>query len=236
MTRETMTRENVTARRDVVSRCTRRALLAVIASSACVGAAANSAHALELIFDPVDFNFELVDQAYGDRVTMTPQLGFEYGIAHGFTPNVEVAYGPQGAQPKLYTTGYGDLVNVLFDDLDGFGHLEVTLAADETWEVVLHGFDMAAYSAVGPINAVRVRDGAGTALHVETDVLISASTHTTFAFDPPLRARVVIIEIDSSNLGTRSDDIGIDDIVFGQEMAPVPVERTSWSGVKSRYH
>lgn len=213
----------------------RLAVLATFVASAILAASAVPARALVLIFDPVPIIFDPVDQAYGDRVTMTPQGGDEYGTAHGFTPNVEVAYGPDGAQPKLYTTGYGELVNVLFEDLDGFGHLEITLSADPTWEVVLHGFDLAAFSAVAPIEAVRIRDGASNELFAQSGVPISSSTRTTFGFDPPLRAPVVIVELDTSNLGSRSDDVGIDNIAFGQEVAPVPIQWLSWGGVKHRY-
>jgi hypothetical protein len=194
------------------------------------------ARALVLTFDPVTSNFERIDPGYGDRVTATPQNGFSYGTDGGFTPNVVVEYGvlPE-ALPSLWKTGYGDLTNILFEDQDGYGHLEVTLTADVHWNVVLWGFDMAAYSAVAPINGVTVRDGQGNVLFSAPGAQIPSSGHGVFAFDPPLEAPVLIIAVDSHNLGTFSDNIGIDNISFGQISAPMPVRSTTWGKVKALY-
>ncbi|MDH4038701.1 MAG: hypothetical protein OEX18_14000 [Candidatus Krumholzibacteria bacterium] len=194
------------------------------------------ARATVLTFDPVALNFEAVSQDYGDRVTTTPENGFEYGTAGGFTPNIVVDYGvlPE-ALPALWTAGYGDLVNVLFENQDGYGHLEITLTADALWNVVLDGFDMAAYSSVGTINSVSVRDGAGTELFSQTDVQITNTGHDTFSFAPALQGQVLIIAIDTQNLGSRSDDIAIDNITFGQIASPNPVESKTWGGVKALF-
>ena len=90
--------------------------------------------------DPPITNFERVDQAYGDRVTSTTMPGnFLYGEAgEGFTPNVVVDYGPTGSLPSLWTTGYADLVNALFEDQDGFGVLEVSFTADPGFNVNIY--------------------------------------------------------------------------------------------------
>jgi hypothetical protein len=198
--------------------------------------APTAAHALVLTFDPVNLNFERIDQSYGDRVTMTPQDGFFYGTDGGFTPHIEVDYGvlPE-ALPSLWMTGYGDLINILYEDQDGYGQLEVTLTADPLWNVLLHGFDMAAYSAVGPINSVSVRDGLGNVLFMESDVQIVATGHDAFVFDPPLQGQTLVIAVDSGNLGTTSDNIGIDNIEFSQLSVPLPVQATTWGGVKALY-
>ena len=94
---------------------------------------------------------------------------------------------------------------------------------------------MAAWSAVGFINSVEVRNGDGDVLFSEASVDIPAIGHRTFVFDPPLAGQAIIISFDSSNLGSRSDDVCIDNIQFGQIQAPVPTESGTWGGVKNRY-
>lgn len=198
--------------------------------------APGAARATVLTFDPVNMNFEHVDQAYGDRVTQTPQDGFEYGTGGGFTPNIVVDYGLlPDAIPALWTAGYGDLTNVLFEDQDGNGYLEITLTADAQWAVQLAGFDMAAYSARPAINSISVRDGSGGVLFNVDDVTVTATGHDTYVFSPPLEARTIVIAIDTHNLGTFSDDVAIDNIAFSQVSAPLPVETRTWGGVKALY-
>jgi len=93
-------------------------------------------------------DFQDIDQNYGDNVTESPDsLGHAYDIASDSTPNVSVTYGPN--QHRLWTTGYGDLENVVFNDLDGDTSLQIELAADAGFEVGLFGFDVASFIAAG---------------------------------------------------------------------------------------
>ncbi|MGH9718628.1 MAG: hypothetical protein ACRD8O_00315, partial [Bryobacteraceae bacterium] len=63
-----------------------------------------------------------INQEYGDRVTGTPDVNgtttFHYLFgAEGFTPNVEIGYGPTAiftGGPTLWRYDYGDLQRVLF--------------------------------------------------------------------------------------------------------------------------
>lgn len=206
--------------------------LAVLAVAVLFGA--RSAQAVVLIFEPIAANYDPVDPGYGDRVSATSQDGFVYGPDGGFTPNVEVAYGVLPyATPALYRNGYGDLKDVLFDQSPAFGHLEVQLTADPGWNVRLFGFDMAAWSEVGPINSVQVYTNTGALLFDERDVAISAVDRTVFAFDPPLEANMIAISIDSGNLNHASDYVAVDNIKFGQIETVVPTETVSWSRLKS---
>jgi len=211
-----------------------RAIVAAVLAAIALAPGA-PARATVLTFDPVAMNFERVNQDYGDRVTMSPQDGLSYGTGGGFTPNVLVDYGilPE-AIPSYWTVGYGDLTNVLFEDQDGYGYLEVTLTADSGWDVFLYGFDMAAYANVSPVNSVSVRDGVGNVLFSEGNVAIPASGHLSFAFAPVLQAHVLIVAIDAHNLGSLSDDIAIDNIAFGQTNA-LPVKMSTWGRVKALY-
>ncbi|MEZ5323569.1 MAG: Ig-like domain-containing protein [Verrucomicrobiales bacterium] len=176
----------------------------------------------ELVFD-IDgiSNFSNMDQNYGDRVVAATMGGFHYGGSGSFTPNIEVSYGPDGADPAFWASGYGDLQNILFEDLDRFGQLEITMTADDGFLVQLRSWDMAAYSsnfASDPaIDRVSIRDGNGTILWDEADVTISKSTRTAFDFsETPFEARTLILRFESANLLNSSDDIAIDNIVFGQ--------------------
>lgn len=197
---------------------------------------ASPACALVLIFEPIASNYQPIDQAYGDRATSTSHGGFVYGAEGGFTPNVEVAYGvlPYAA-PTLVKNGFGDMKDVLFDDTNSFGHLEVTLTADEGWSVELSRFEMAAWADVDPINAVQVYTETGDMLLNQQDVEVSHLTRTVFSFDPPLVSRTLTVAIDSGNVGYFSDYIAIDNIRFSQVESTVPVETVSWGMLKARH-
>lgn len=215
---------------------TTRSARAALTLWAGVALISSPAHALVLIFEPVVENYEPLDQSYGDRVISTSQDGFVYGVEGGFTPNVEADYGVLPyATPSLFRVGFGDLRDVLFDSASDFGHLEVALTADEGWNVTLSRFEMAAWRATNPINAVQVYTQAGDVLFDARDVQIAHDTHTIFSFDPPLIARKLVIAIDASNLGGLSDNIAIDNVVFGQVEATLPVEIVSWGALKTSY-
>jgi hypothetical protein len=183
--------------------------------------------------DPPIFNSEPVNQAYGDAVTSTTMPGnLQYGEnGEGFTPNVVVDYGPlspTNANPDLWSTGYGDLTNVLFKDTDGFAYLQVTFTADPGYRVRLHSWDMAAFGAVfssdPTINSVRVLDSNGNELLALSNVSISETTHTSFDYSAsPFVDDVLVLEFNAGNLGGLSDDIAFDNIVFSQVPEPAAV-------------
>lgn len=190
----------------------------------------------ELIFEPTTQAGVPVDAAYGDRVSATAQDGFLYGAGGGFTPNVTVDYGPWDLSDlRRWTTGYGDLEGVLYDEQDGRGYLEVRFAADAGWRTRLEGFDMAAWRVGGSIRFVRVWNGAGDILFEQTDVDVPTTGHLHFAFDPPLEGRWLTIAFDAGNLGTYSDNIGIDNVRFGQGESPTAVEPESWGRTKAGF-
>ncbi len=203
---------------------------------ALVAAGAPAARATELIFEPTVQSGVPVDPAYGDRVVASDQGGFLYGAGGGFTPNVTVDYGPWDLfDIRLWQTGYGDLEGVLYDEQDGRGYLEIDLAADPGWRVSVEGFDMAAWRVGGVIRWVRVWDGAGQVLFEQADVDVPTTGHVHFAFDPPLEGRWVTIAFDAGNLGTFSDNIGIDNIRLGQVAGPTAVEPESWARTKASF-
>lgn len=191
---------------------------------------ASVASATILTFDqkvPVS-NSELVEQAYGDNVTaLTDGNDNSYGVgAEGFTPDVTVTYqGFNGSSPsiELWNTGYGDLTNVLYDEFDFVGRLEIRFEASPGFFVQLYDWDMATYSGSDDtIDFVRVLDGNDNVLANFPDQVISSSTRTSFDFaSDPLTAPVIRLQFDAGNLGGSSDNIGVDNIRFGQ-VVPEP--------------
>lgn len=203
--------------------------MSVVASYFLASAAPSRATVLTFDVDPPVGDHENINQAYGDAVTMTTMPGnLQYGEdGEGFTPNVDVAYGPAGADPALWTSGYGDLSNILFKDADGFDYLQVTFTADAGYLVELHSWDMSAYggafSADPTIDSVRVLDSDNNELLSLSDVTISETIHTSFDYSgDPFVDDVLILEFNSGNLGGLSDDIAFDNIVFAQRVIPEP--------------
>ncbi|MHA7814621.1 MAG: GC-type dockerin domain-anchored protein [Phycisphaerales bacterium] len=204
---------------------------ALIACSALACAAGANASVLTFAIDGLN-NFALMPQEYGDRVTALDNGIYHYDeMGEGFTPNVVTSYTESiGQSPSYWGTGYGDLVDVYFEDADGNGNGEIVLTADYGYEVVLYSFDMAAYSSAFPndptIDAVRVMGCASAPLFEELDAVISETTRSTYDFSgAPLQAREIRIQFDSGNLGNLSDDIAFDNIRFGQ-VAVDPVDIT----------
>jgi hypothetical protein len=189
--------------------------------------------------------------SYGNRVTSTSStesnggVTFDYGYgvgAEGFTPNVTVQYGPfslLSGGPELWRYDYGDLERVLYQGSRGgvgtnYNRLEIVLTADEGYEVLLFGFDLAGwFQADYTIQAVVVYDGIPFPFLTPTnDIFKSApflvsgtdgltADHSTIDFGATgLQARRIWLTIDASNLGDASEFIGIDNIRFGQVSSP----------------
>ena len=176
-----------------------------------------------------------VPQDYGDRVTGSPMdvLGgqFTYGNeGEGFTPNIVVDYF-SGGNVALWTVQYGDLNNVMFSTANS-NHMNVQLTADTGFDVLLYGFDLAGWpNADYTIDAVSVFSG-GTTLFSQNNVVIEGDftgpQHTSFDFASPLSGSQLLIEIDFNNItGGIQDNIGIDNIRFGQNPPPVIPEPIS---------
>ena len=169
-------------------------------------------------------------------VVAVPGGSFTYGDGgEGLTPDVAVEIfsadaTPGDARVKLWQTGYGDLVNLVFGEGPGIGgsaQLSVRLVASPGFLVDLYGFELAGWpEADYTIAGVEVLAGV-TSLFSVTDLLVegnaSGPRRTTLAFDPVLSAPELLVRLDLSNLaeGAR-DNIGIDSIRFGQTVVPEP--------------
>lgn len=169
-------------------------------------------------------NGTTLDPNYGDRVVAgTDGSGHAYdivtGAGLGLTPNVEVNYTAGAA--ALWTTGYGDLTNVYYDEVDFNDGFDVEFVADTGFEVGVFGFDMAAFEADTTIPGIEILDGNSNVLWSVGSTTISGSARNSFDTGG-LFADSLTIAIDLTGLGNASDNIGIDNIQFGQRVAAIP--------------
>jgi hypothetical protein len=200
-----------------------------------------------------------IDQTYGDRVnsssTTVGSIIFEYGLgAEGFSPNVTVSYDPYSiftGGPSLWRYDYGDLTRVLYQGSTNTGigfdynYLLITFRADPGYEVLLYGFDLGGwYQTDRTVNAVAVYNSefngffpANNRVYLDSNAVVAGSgpSHSSYAFNGPIRANTIAILIDAENLGADSELVGIDNIRFGQDIAsttaPVPEPGTLATGM-----
>jgi hypothetical protein len=192
------------------------------------------------IVEPTISGNDLEDD-YGDRITGSsvnvPGGQFTYGNAgEGYTPNVLAdLFSGNGSPISLWQTNYGDLTNVAIGTNASLS-LNLQLSADPGYVVDLYGFDLAGWSLADyTIDAVRVMSGTST-LFSQSNILVQGANdggdmHTAFDFAVPLSGSDLLIQIDYGNLATgKQDNIGLDNIRFGQTPPPavVPVPATIW--------
>ena len=183
--------------------------------------------------NPLDGYGSFVTSGSGLHANGTTTFG--YGEAgEGFTPNVRVDYGPFSiftGGPELWRKDYGDLERVLYQGSRGsvgnnYDYLDIVFTADAGFEVELYGFDLAGwFMSDYVIRGVSVYDGIPFPFLTPTnqldaqanvDVQGAGGTHTTVTYATPLRAQQIWLSIDATNLGDLSENIGIDNIRFGQ--------------------
>lgn len=207
----------------------------LIAAAAALSLAPCAASATILTFDVSGgvSDHANIAQTYGDNVAAAVQAGHSYGVgAEGYTPNVTVAYGAPGEDPALWTSGYGDLTNVLFNDADGDTTFTTTFTADSGYVVDLYGFDMAWYFASSAnIQGLTIRNvTTNTVLFSEGPfVLAGGETHKTYSFATPLTAGTIELVVNLTGLGGVSDDLALDNIRFGQSAVGAVPEPATWA-------
>jgi hypothetical protein len=212
-----------------------RAKLRCIAVTSLLLGASTLQAATILTFDVTGIaNFNTAPPAYGDNVSGASDATGSYGTTNGvYTPNVTVAYGSPGEDPSLWTTGFGDLTNIQFNDLDGDTTLTITWTADPGYQVTLLSFDLASFVSGGQTlanPAITISDGLSNVLWTQTGPqAVSGATHNSFA--PGVTASELRLVVNLTGLGSLSDDVGIDNIAFSQSaqsIAPVPEPGTLW--------
>lgn len=159
----------------------------------------------------------LQDQAYGDRVTGPSDAVGSYGTDNGvYTPNVVATH---GGAPRVWTTGYGNLTNVHYNDFDG-QDITLTLTADPGFLVTLQSFDLAAFGSnhTIPNTAITVSDGGGNVLFsLAGPLVVSGSTHNSFT--PSVSAQSLLLTIHVGQLSLASDNVALDNVLFSQQTA-----------------
>jgi len=169
----------------------------------------------------------LLPQAYGDRVTSTLEGNFSYGSDYGFTPNVTASYVGFGGQQDLnwWSTSYCDLLNVIEYEPDGANGYQVVLTADAGYTIQLNGFDLGNYGGEVVLPGITVADQNSQIIWSQTQGLVPASgqQHLDFDFGQPLVGTTLTITVDTTGMGGNSDNMGLDNIAFGQTPEPVSV-------------
>src|SRR5688500_9184563 len=144
-----------------------------------------------------------------------------YGAAGGFTPDAVVDYIGKGTQQDVnfWPTGYNQLVNVAEYEPDGAPGYQVRLTADPGFLVRLESFDVGNFGGQITIPAIRVLDQSGQPLFSQTNFVLGASSgpHSNFTFSLALMDSSLTIDFDLSGLGGNSDNVGLDNVRFGQD-------------------
>lgn len=193
-------------------------------------ACASSAQATTLTFDlePV-VNNGRGPAGYGDRVVSETEDAQGTGVdaagsylvgREGATPNVSVSY--EGASPRVWTTGYSDLTNVLYVEPDGTVGFGFTLTADAGYNVTLDSFVIGNYGAAVVLPFISYTAD-GVEVDREEDVAIASSADPSRLFDlSPITGAVVSVYFNLVGLGGNSDNVGVDNITFSQSIASTP--------------
>ncbi len=189
---------------------------------------ASNAWATRLLFESATGSFgdfATLPNGYGNRVTSAVQDGFKYDLAGGPTPNITTKFGSAQGLVEIYTwsSDYGDLANVVFAQEPK--PFEFRLIADPGSLVRLDSLDMAGWPHLNfaSIASVSVEDALGSQLFRQNAVAIfgvaTGPQHTHFSF-PGIVGQELRIKFDSTTDGfgnvLDSDDVGIDNISFGQ--------------------
>jgi hypothetical protein len=161
-------------------------------------------------------------QGYGDRANSTTDGAFSYGAGGGFTPSVLVDYFSPDAPIDLnfWTTGYSDLTNVVENEPDGEAGYTIRFTADPGFLVRLDSFDLGNFGGAVTLPGLRVEDGKGNILFSMSNIFVADSTqpHQDYDFAGGLFGSELNIIVDTTGLGGNSDNIGLDNIQFGQDV------------------
>ncbi len=189
-----------------------------------------AANATVLTFDIGNADNVPLPQDYGDQVTSTTMGSYSYGVAGGFTPNVNVTYfDADGNDLTRWTTGYNELVNVIENEIDGAVGYGITFTADPGFEVSLASLDMGNWGAAITVPGLSITDGGGAVLYSVANIALPGNSDPSIAFNFPtaVQASTLNLYINTNGLGGSSDNVGLDNIQFSQVSA-VPVPAAAW--------
>jgi len=181
-----------------------------------------------LPFDGVSY-LSLI-HGYGDRVTGASSGGFSYTGTGSFTPNVELAFGTLEGTTTGYLYpwggGYNDLQNIVYASVSGAlgvqSEMNVTLTADPGQRATLQAFDIGNWGVAITLPYVRVTNQNGVVLFEQLNVALNENIsplERNFVFNPPLVGQILTLRISVEGLAGNSDNVGLDNLTFGQQAA-----------------
>jgi hypothetical protein len=167
---------------------------------------------------------------YGDRVTGPLTGGHNYTGTGTFTPNVELAFGAldNGLTSLLHewASGYNDLVNVVYASVGGLAgvtaEIVVSFMADPGHRVSLQAFDIGNWGAAITLPYVRISNELGVVLFEELNVALNPNTsplERNFVLTPAPVGQILTLRISLEGLGGNADNVGLDNVRFGQQAA-----------------
>jgi hypothetical protein len=198
----------------------RYARLAFVLTAATVAAASQ---ATILTFDMANVTGDgaLMPQDYGDFVTATTMGNYSYGMGTGFTPDVNVDYGPHDL--NLWNDGYNDLHKVVENENDGENGYDIIFTPNPIITMTIQSFDFGNWGGAVTLPGISIRDQQGI-LWQQTNINVPASSatgHLTFTPNISSNQRLYL-HVDTTGLGGNSDNMGMDNIAFSQTSVPEP--------------
>lgn len=198
-------------------------------------ASATISHATVLTFDITGATSgSILPQGYGDNVTSTTMGSFSYGMGTGFTPDVTVDYvGSPGNQADLnfWATGYNDLVNVVEYEPDGAPEFSLVFTATNGQAVRLESFDLGNFGGAITLPSLTITNENNVVLWQMTNIAMPGSNLPHISFNPNVAGTMLTLKADISGLGGASDNVGLDNIAFGQEAVPEPFTMAGIAGL-----
>lgn len=197
--------------------------LSAAAGLATCFAFASHADATVLTFDGSFWNDgRAASDAYGSNVTGNTG-SFIYGPECDITPDVITDY---VGTMRWKETGYGDLTGFLHADHPQSAvqrFLTIVLANTSPGGTVsLHSFDLASESDEAlRIDWIRVYAN-NMIVYEDLEPVIPNLGRMSIMFNPPVMGTVIQIELNMTRLSFKSEQIGIDNIKFGQPGIPTP--------------
>jgi hypothetical protein len=207
----------------------RRLLAAALITLSSFSSARVFAQSTTLPFDGIS-NLDLL-AGYGDRVTGAVTGAFTYGGTGSYTPNVLLGFGcAEGGfnfQAFPWSGGYNDLINIIYASVAGTagagGELQVTLTADPGYRVSVQSFDIGNWGAAITLPYVRVTNENGAVVFEELNVALNESASTierNFVLSPAPVGRILTVRISLDGLAGSADNVGLDNLTFGQQTGP----------------
>jgi len=149
-----------------------------------------------------------VDQRYGDNMTDTPDVTVSYNRVG---PNPET-------QLTLWSTGYGNLTNVIYPSLNTVD-IMITFTAASGHSVTVAGFDMGSYSGTYDIPWT-AKNGSDNATLTSGNLhVVDGATHAHVDITGAT-ANVVKLTVQTSTLGFDAPNVAIDNVAFGHDTTP----------------